>query len=40
MELNEILIDGFTQRIKVGMMTPEQVPIPYQDAVTEQLEKE
>ena len=37
--MNEILIDAFVARIKAGMMTLEQVPIPYQEAVRIKLEE-
>lgn len=38
MNLNPILIDGFAIAVKVGSMTLEQVPIPYQKPVKELLE--
>ena len=33
------LINALVARIKAGQMTPEQVPIPYQDAVQAKLDK-
>jgi len=36
--VNEILINALVARIKAGMMKPEQVPIPYQEVITELLE--
>jgi hypothetical protein len=36
----EVLIQAFVNRIKAGMMTIEQVPIPYQDEVRKRLENE
>lgn len=38
MELNPILIDGFTMSVKMGRMTIEQVPIPYKEAVQQKLD--
>lgn len=38
--MNDILINAFVARIKAGMMTLEQVPIPYQEAVEQRLEGE
>lgn len=38
--MNEILINAFVARIKAGMMDPEQVPIPYQEAVQNMLKGE
>lgn len=38
--MNEILINAFVARIKAGMMKPEQVPIPYQEAVQNMLKGE
>ena len=37
--MNEVLINALVARIKVGMMTLEQVPIPYQDVVRAKLDK-
>jgi hypothetical protein len=37
--MNEILINAFVARIKAGMMKPEQVPIPFQEAVQGKLEE-
>lgn len=37
--MNEILINAFVARIKADMMDPEQVPIPYQEAVRTKLEE-
>ena len=37
--MNEMLINAFVARIKAGMMKPEQVPIPYQEAVRTKLEE-
>jgi len=36
--MNEVLINALTARIKVGQMTLEQVPIPYQELVLSQIE--
>lgn len=36
--MNEVLIQAFVNRIKAGMMTVEQVPIPYQESVQQKLE--
>ena len=33
--MNDILINGFVDRIKADLMTIEQAPIPYQDKVRE-----
>lgn len=38
--MNEVLIQAFVNRIKAGMMTVEQVPIPYQVEVRKRLENE
>lgn len=38
--MNEILIDAFVARIEADMMTLDQVPIPYQESVKRELEKE
>ena len=38
--MNEVLINALTARIKAGQMTPEQVPIPYQESVQQKLEAE
>jgi hypothetical protein len=38
--MNEVLINALVARIKAGMMDPEQVPIPYQEVITELLEVE
>jgi hypothetical protein len=38
--VNEILINAFVARIKASMMDPEQVPIPYQEAVQNMLKGE
>lgn len=35
--MNEIFVNALVARIKAGHMTIEQVPIPYQDAVSEKL---
>ncbi len=35
--MNEILINAFVARIKAGMMTLEQVPIPYREEVERRL---
>jgi hypothetical protein len=35
--MNEVLIQAFVNRIRAGMMTIEQVPIPYQKEVQERL---
>ena len=40
MELNPILIDGFTMSVKMGRMKIEQVPIPYQNVVEEKLKED
>ncbi len=37
--MNEILIDAFVARIEAGLMTLEQVPIPYKEAVKNKLEE-
>lgn len=36
--MNDILINAFVARIKADMMNLEQVPIPYQEVITELLE--
>lgn len=38
--MNEVLIQAFVNRIRAGMMTIEQVPIPYQEEVRKRLEKD
>jgi hypothetical protein len=38
--MNEVLINAFVARIKAGMMTLEQVPIPYQEEVRIRLEQD
>ena len=38
--MNEVLINALTARIKAGQMTPEQVPIPYQEEVQVRLEQQ
>ena len=38
--MNEILIQALLARIKAGLMTVEQVPIPYQTEVENILENE
>ena len=35
--MNEILIQAFVNRIRAGMMTIEQVPIPYQEEARKRL---
>ncbi len=37
--MNEVLINALVARIKAGMMTIEQVPIPYQEEVKIKLEE-
>ena len=36
--MNEILINALIARIKAGMMTLEQAPIPYQELLQQKLE--
>jgi len=36
--MNEVLINALVARIKAGQMTIQQVPIPYQEVITELLE--
>ena len=36
--MNDILINGFVNRIKAGLMTIEQVPIPFKDEVQAKLD--
>lgn len=38
--MNEILIQALLARIRVGQMTIQQVPVPYQQAVEQKLEGE
>ena len=38
--MNDVLINALVARVKAGMMTIEQVPIPYQEVITELLEVE
>ena len=38
--MNEILVNALLARIKAGLMSIEQVPIPYQDEVRKRLENE
>ncbi len=38
--MNEVLINALVARIKAGQMTPEQVPIPYQEEVRIRLEQD
>jgi hypothetical protein len=38
--MNEILIQALLARIKAGLMTVEQVPLPYQETVQTKLEQE
>lgn len=37
--MNEVLINALVARVKAGMMTIDQVPIPYQDEVQAKLEE-
>ncbi len=37
--MNDVLINALVARVKAGMMTIEQVPIPYQEAVRTKLEE-
>jgi len=37
MELNEVLIQAFVNRIKVGQMEIDDIPIPYQKEVGKRL---
>lgn len=36
--MNEIIIHALANSVKLGQMTIEQVPIPFKEAVQEQLE--
>lgn len=38
--MNDVLINALVARVKAGMMTIEQVPIPYQEEVRRRLENE
>lgn len=38
--MNEVLIQAFVDRIKAGMMIPEQVPEVFKTAVNEKIEEE
>jgi hypothetical protein len=38
--MNEVLINAFVARVKAGLMTLEQVPIPYQEEVRIRLEQD
>lgn len=37
--MNDVLINALVARVKAGMMTIDQVPIPYQEAVRTKLEE-
>lgn len=37
--MNEVLINALVARVKAGMMTIDQVPIPYQEEVQVRLEQ-
>jgi len=37
--MNDVLINALVARVKAGMMTIYQVPIPYQDEVQKRLEE-
>ena len=38
--MNEVLINALVARIKAGMMTLEQVPIPYRETVQNRLDND
>lgn len=38
--MNDILIQALKARVKAGDIKPEEVPIPYQEAVAEVVEEE
>lgn len=38
--MNDVLVNALAARVKAGLMGLEQVPIPYQDAVNEILERD
>ena len=38
--MNDVLINALVARVKAGMMTIDQVPIPYQEEVRQRLDDE
>ena len=38
--MNDVLINALVARVKAGMMTIEQVPIPYQEEIQIRLEQQ